>query len=315
MMKHLQDVSLDLLRVFDRVARTGSMTAAARSLFLTQPAISHSIAQLEDELGCRLFLRANRRLILTDEGASVFATTNRLHEALAAGERSLQEARARRTGLLRIGCPYLILQTCLTPLLAAYHKAHPDVRIQIEIENRMRPMLELVHARKVDLLFLATPEAGVIDSALASETLGYFHYAFKASREHFPQLIGRTLTLEEINRHPIVILRAGNNTRDYLEQVFAQAGLKLNVQWETLTMGLTEEFTKAGFGIGAMLVSKNPIVKPHHEGLFTLKTAAALPNGRYLVFQRPHDLPSPAAVEFLSLVRERLSDPSRKKKK
>ena len=127
MMKHLQDVSLDLLHVFDRVARTGSMTAAARSLFLTQPAISHSIAQLEDELGCRLFLRANRRLILTDEGASVFATTNRLHEALAAGEQALQEARTRRTGLLRIGCPYLILQTCLTPLLAAYHKAHPDV--------------------------------------------------------------------------------------------------------------------------------------------------------------------------------------------
>lgn len=235
------------------------MTAAARSLFLTQPAISHSIAQLEDELGCRLFLRANRRLILTDEGASVFATTNRLHEALAAGEQALQEARARRTGLLRIGCPYLILQTCLTPLLAAYHKAHPDVRIQIEIENRMRPMLELVHARKVDLLFLATPEAGVIDSALASETLGYFHYAFKASREHFPQLIGRTLTLEEINRHPIV--------------------------------------------------------KPHHEGLFTLKTAAALPSGRYLVFQRPHDPPSHAAIEFLSLVREHLSDLLRKKKK
>lgn len=80
-------------------------------------------------------------------------------------------------------------------------------------------------------------------------------------------------------------------------------------------MGLTEEFTKAGFGIGAMLVSKNPIVKPHHEGLFTLKTAAALPSGHYLVFQRPHDQPSHAAIEFLSLVREHLSDPLRKKKK
>ena len=312
-MRALSDVSLDLLRVFERVVRTGSMTAAARTLFITQPAVSHAVSQLEQLLDCRLFERASRRLFLTDEGRAVYEAASRAREAIAQGERALQEVRARKTGLLRIGCSFLILQTCLTPLLAAFHKKHPDVRLQVEIENRMQPMLELVRGRKVDLLFLATPEPGAVAPDLDSETLGRFQYAFFASRAHYPQLDRRRLSLEEINAHPIVILRPGNNTRDYLDRLFADAGLKLNAQWETKTMALTEEFTKAGLGIGAMLVSEHPIVRPHTEGLMKLRCSAALPQGRYMAFHRRDEALADTARIFLDMVHQHLEAmPSRR---
>ena len=310
-MKPLTDVNLDWLRVFHHVASAGSMTAAARALFITQPAVSHAVASLEDELGCRLFERANRRLYLTDEGRSVFQTTQALRAAMKAGDKALQEIRAQKTGLLRIGCPFLLLQTGLTPLLAAFHKAHPLVRIQVEIENRMQPMLDLVKERKVDLLFLASPEQGSFDAELTLEQIGSYRYAFFASIEHFPFLKGKALTLKEINAHPVVILRAGNNTRDYLERCFVEAGLKLNVQWETTTMAITEEFTKAGFGIGAMLVSNNPVVPQHLEGLFELETKTPLPQGHYFVVHRSEASLSDPSRLFLQTARNRLQAAAR----
>jgi len=299
----LSQISLDLLNVFHQVAKFGSMTLASKALFITQPAVSHSIALLEGQLGYPLFERAGRKLLLTDEGKTLFQTTNGLFSVLAEGERQLKDLRSAKTGVLKIGCPFLLLQTCLTPVLAAFHKAHPEVRIRVEIENRMQPMLDLLRQDKVDLLFLATPEQGRIESEFAERTLGTYRYAFLASKDHFPFLREKTLALQDVNEQPIVILRPGNNTRDYLERRFAKAGLVLNVQWETETMAVTEEFTKAGFGLGAMLLDNRPIVAPHHEGLFELKIKEDLPTGRYLVLHHSQKSLSENAVRFLTMAR------------
>ena len=195
----LSQISLDLLNVFHQVAKFGSMTLASKALFITQPAVSHSIALLEGQLGYPLFERAGRKLLLTDEGKTLFQTTNGLFSVLAEGERQLKDLRSAKTGVLKIGCPFLLLQTCLTPVLAAFHKAHPEVRIRVEIENRMQPMLDLLRQDKVDLLFLATPEQGRIESEFAERTLGTYRYAFLASKDHFPFLREKTLALQDVN--------------------------------------------------------------------------------------------------------------------
>ena len=104
-MQALTDLNLELLRVFYTVARLGSMTAASKALFVTQPAISHAVSQLEDSLQCRLFERVSRKLRLTDEGTTVFKAVQRMMQALQDGERELQEVRAGKSSLLRIGCP------------------------------------------------------------------------------------------------------------------------------------------------------------------------------------------------------------------
>lgn len=300
----LSQISLDLLQVFHQVAKFGSMTLASKALFITQPAVSHAVAQLESQLGYLVFERVGRKLVLTDEGKALFKTTRDVVSALTDGERSLKDLRAQKTGVLRIGCPFLLLQTCLTPVLAAFHRDYPEVRIRVEIENRMQPMIDLLREDKIDLLFLAAPHKGRIETEFAEQTLGTYRYAFLASKTHFAKLHGKELSLADVNEHPIVILRPGNNTRDFLERRFAEAGLVLNVQWETETMAVTEEFTKAGFGIGAMLLDNRPIVAPHHEGLFELKIKEDLPTGRYLVLHHSQKSLSENAVRFLRMARD-----------
>ncbi|MGN1208902.1 MAG: LysR family transcriptional regulator substrate-binding protein, partial [Duodenibacillus sp.] len=157
---------------------------------------------------------------------------------------------------------------------------------------------------KVDLLFLATPEKKRIDAEFAQEELGTYRYALMASREHFPELFGKRLSLEAVNRYPIVILRPGNNTRDCLERVFAEAGLQMNVQWETETMALTEEFTKSGFGIGAMIADDQPLTHSEVPGVFELQLEAPLPGGRHFVLHRQETTLPSSAQMFLNDYRD-----------
>jgi hypothetical protein len=167
----------------------------------------------------------------------------------------------------------------------------------------MQQMLELVKGGKVDLLFLATPRLEQIDDELIEEQVGAFRYGFIASQAHFGSLQGRRLALAQINSHPIVILRPGNNTRDWLEGEFARQGLALNVQFETKTMAETDEFVRAGFGIGAVTIEvpEKPGALP--EGTFEVKTRRSFQTGRYVALYRKDSELSGAAVDFLMSVR------------
>ena len=303
-MRSLQNISLDLLRVFHQTASLGSMVAASRVLFITQPAVSHAVRQLEEQLECRLFERKNRRLTLTDEGEVLHGTTALMFGMLEAGNRELADLRARKTGLLRIGCPLLIMQTCLTERLDAFHYDHPNVRIRMKIENRMQPMLELLADNEIDLLVLATPRMEQIDAAFEEITLAQYRYAFVAERRHYAELTDRDVSWAEINSYPLVVLRPGNNTRDCLTRAFSEKGLSLNVVWETESMALTDEFTKAGFGLGIVIRSEIENAPPLPENLFEIRANPALPGGRYVALCKKSSLSNPAVADFLQELRK-----------
>ena len=299
-MRSLTDVNLELLRVFYNVAKLGSMTAASRALFITQPAISHGVSQLEENLQCRLFERVSRKLRLTDEGATVFDAAQRMMQALQEGERKLQEVRTGKSSLLRIGCPQLLLHTALTPMLAKFHEEHRGIKTKITIENRMAQMLDLVRNDEVELQFLATPVMDSLGTDLEVTTLGTYHYGFCASRRHFGEFEGKTLSWQEINALPLIVLRPGNNTRDYLERWFAAKGITLNVAIETETMAVTDELTKSGFGIGAMIVSDGGFADPKlPEELFEIKLEPKLGSGRYVMVKRRGSEKSDVVQKFL----------------
>lgn len=188
---------------------------------------------------------------------------------------------------LRIGCPQLLLHTALTPMLAKFHEEHRDITTKIVIENRMAQMLDLVRNDDVELQFLATPVMDLLGADLEVTTLGTYHYGFCASRRHFGELDGKTLSWQAVNELPLIFLRPGNNTRDYLERWFAAKGITLNVAIETETMAVTDELTKEGFGVGAMIVSDSGFADSKlPEGLFELKLEPKQGSGRYVMVKR-----------------------------
>ena len=120
-------IRLELYKIFDKVAKCQSFSKAAKELYMTQPAVSQAIMQLEDELKIRLFTRTPRGVILTNEGKLLFEYTNSAISLLDTGEKKLKESRDLKKGELKIGVSDTISRYYLLPYLERFHKSYPNI--------------------------------------------------------------------------------------------------------------------------------------------------------------------------------------------
>src|SRR5215468_7046893 len=119
------------LRYFAAVADAGSVSRAARRLYVTQPALSRQIQDLERDLACRLFDRIGRRIVLTKDGDEILERTRRLladAEALRERGRALGGGEA---GVLRIGAVPQFIEAALPEVLTRYALRSPGIEVQL----------------------------------------------------------------------------------------------------------------------------------------------------------------------------------------
>ena len=121
----MDGVTLDLYRVFVQVAREGSFSAAARSLYLSQPAVSQAILHLERQLKATLFLRSVRGVTLTPEGALLFEHASAALDTLEAGQRKLETLHRLEAGALRVGAGDTATRYYLLPRLSRFSSRFP----------------------------------------------------------------------------------------------------------------------------------------------------------------------------------------------
>lgn len=156
MLSMARNLDIDLVRTFIAVADHASMTAAGNARFLTQGAVSQQIKRLEDMLGHQLIERSRRGLKLTRAGEQLLSKSRRL---IALNDDIWSEMTTGEiTGTVRLGLPYDLVTTCITPVMKDFAAAHP----QVEITLTCAASPELVGA-------LAK---GELDLALAEEPVG-----------------------------------------------------------------------------------------------------------------------------------------------
>ena len=125
----------DLLHCFLAVSETGSLSAAARRLKLSQPTVGRRMAALEDRLGTRLFERPGRRLVLTAEGESLHETVKRMEDEALAAERRLGGRDVALSGIVRIACtapmslPTVVGKAAAPPAACVGKAARPKPRL------------------------------------------------------------------------------------------------------------------------------------------------------------------------------------------
>ncbi|MDD7441699.1 MAG: LysR family transcriptional regulator [Sutterellaceae bacterium] len=302
-MQNLSDVSLDLLRVFHETARLGSMTEAAQALFVTQPAVSRSIGLLEARLGVKLFARSGRTLVLTPEGHAVFEATRGMMRELQLGEKRLSRLLHLEEGDISVALPVGLLHGYLIPFLQRFNREHPGIRFHIQIENRKAVLRELARAGRADIALEAVHDAGP-EPGLEIEPLSLYRHIFAASRTRFPELEGRSLTLGELNRFPLIVLRKGSDSRDFLEARWREEGLVMNIGGEGASSAVVEDFARAGLGVGALIRKIGSDRLPAGDELFEVKLASPLPPGHFVLIRKAGAEPSAAAELFSGLLEE-----------
>ena len=118
---------------FSLLARSGSLTAAARELQVSTPAVSKRLSQLEARLGVALLHRTTRRIALTHEGETYLASARRILGDIESLERELQGARAEPSGLLRVNTTLGFGRSHVAPLISQFARLHPQVQVQLQL--------------------------------------------------------------------------------------------------------------------------------------------------------------------------------------
>jgi DNA-binding transcriptional LysR family regulator len=246
------------LETFRVVATLGKISLAARALFLSQPAVTAQIRQLEEECGAALFLRTAKGVTLNDRGRELLAYAQRLRQVLDEADAAVQTGAPNSGGELVLAASTTIASYVLPPLLVAFCRSLPGTSVRLDVGNTEQ-VLEEVKAGRVPLgLVEGHPRAaGVrLTPFLADElvpTLGAEGAQVK-----------RLADLEKI---PIVWREPGSGTRAVIERALRKAGSKRRYRRGDLQLASTEAIkTAVALGAGLGFLSRVSMRRELHGG-------------------------------------------------
>lgn len=208
----MRNIDLVSLQVFKTVAEEGGITRAAAKLHRVQSNVTTRVKQLEARLGVKLFLRQNRRLVLSPQGRLLLAYADQLLRLSSEAAAILQDGTPR--GILRIGTMESTAAARLPPILARYHARYPEVRIEL-VTGTTGALIGKVLNYEVEAAFVAEPvNAKTLDrQAVFNEELVLI------APKSFPKI----KTPKDIERRTVIAFETGCAYRRRLESWLARA--------------------------------------------------------------------------------------------
>lgn len=296
-------VNLELYRVFYTVAKCGSLTRAADDLFISQPAVSQAIKQLEGQLGTPLFNRTHRGMELSEQGGKqIFDIVARALGELDEAENKLKEINSKATGTIRISASDTIFSYVVIDKIAEYHEKFPDVKINL-INCITTETLDLLKNNKCDIAFLNLP---VDDKDInLSGTIMPLHDTFVANK-NYAALAEDVQPLKSMHDYPLLMLDQNTVTRKAIINFSHSIGVHLHPEVECGSLELMIQLAKNGVGIAC--VPKEYVRRELNDDktLFEIRTEPALP-ARSIGIAFPKNQPvSYATKEFFKLFNKEL---------
>lgn len=294
-------VNLDLYRVFYTVAKCGSLTKAAEELYISQPAVSQAIKQLENQLGGQLFNRTHKGMELSETGGKqIFALVEQALKLLDQAESKYSELKDTATGIVRICASDTVSTHFLLPYVKKYHEKYPSVNLVLQ-NCTSNETIELLRNKKGDIGFVNLP---VEDNGIVlSDSVMQIHDTFVAS-EKFIELTKGVVELKRLQDYPLLMLELSTATRQAIVSFAHSQGIHLHPEIELASLELMTELAKNGLGIACIPrefvehelnagtlkeIKTNPSLPTRAIGL-------ALPKGENMTF---------AVKEFIKILKEK----------
>lgn len=240
-------VNFEFYRTFYYTAKYGSISAAAKALYVTQPTVTHAIQSMERELGCTLFIRNPRGVTMTPEARMLYQHISVACEHIFEAEELLISARKMQKGSIAIGATETTLHHYLLPYLSRFRQEYPDIRLKIS--NSTTPAtFQALRSELLDLAVLVMPPGHRETDCLVTP-LTSFSDKLIAGRV-YAALQGRKLSLKELTQYPLIAMEKGTITRQIFDDFFLSHGLVLEPDIELATSDLIAPMVEGGLGIG-----------------------------------------------------------------
>ena len=271
------NIDFELYRIFYVVANNGNITKASEELNISQPAISKSIKNLEEQLGGTLFVRTKRGVTLTEEGKEFYKYIKHAIEYINNAENKFTDLINLETGSIRIGISTTLTKEFLLPYLEEFHEKYPKIDIQIDT-NISTELLYKLRNGLVDMVILHMIDKNYGDDLEVIKCKKVTD-CFAANKK-YKELIDKEISLKELNNYPLIFQPKESNTRKFLDDFTRENNVTLNPSMELAGYTLVVEFTRIGLGIGYINEDYSKDLLNSRE-LYKLKLKEKIPS-RYI---------------------------------
>lgn len=287
--------TLRQLRAFLAVARTGSFTLAAESLYITQSALSGLIKELEQTLGTRLLDRNTRRVYLTEIGAQLYPLLDATLQDLDNMLHRVVDPTLLQTGVVRVAASQLLASTLMPDLIADFQAQHPLSQVKL-IDSPVESVMARVFAGEVEMGIGPEREP---NSDITSTRLfdGPFMAVFP--RGHALARI-RRLRWSDLQGHPVITLQGQFTERLLQDLRAADPALTFTPATEVAYMSTALSMVKAGLGVALCIPYAGSLVDLY--GLRMSRLNGPEVRRSFEVFTRRGRSLSPIAQDFLDFI-------------
>lgn len=296
------EISLQQLRALAAVSETGSFTLAAESLQLTQPAISHLIKRMEDEIGQPLVVRG-RRLQMTDAGQMMVDTAVR---ALRLVDESVNACRSQaqlREGRVVLAVGHLTAGALMPPLLGRFAQEHPRLATSL-LDSTAEQMISRVLSKEADLGFGS--DIGPSHSEIATEPLFTERMALFMRDDH-PLASRSAIEARQLETLPFIHVNPDANIwRSVGRQLAGVANLAPQVLHHVSMLSTAFGLIQAGAGVALLPRYVEVLMPPNLRAVTVARPTLEYPVMALRLAKHPL---SPAAMAFLDVARQHLKPP------
>ena len=294
--RFLRELTLRQLRALAAVHRDRSVTAAAKKLHLTQPAVTLQIRNLQELAGLPLIQRTSDGMLLTDAGREVLALSERIEAAIADCDTSLEMMAGKTAGRISIGA--VSTSKYFVPfMISGFSKLYPNVDVSLFIGNRQE-IGNALRGYDLDFAIMGRPPA---DIDMDVRLIGDHPHVIIAPTSHRLARKSR-LALSDLADETFLLREPGSGTRGLMEQLFETARVRPNLG---MAMSSNETIKQAVIaGLGIAFISAHTVATELDERRLVTLDVAGLPVVRqWFVLSRKDKVllpPARAMLEFLA---------------
>jgi LysR family transcriptional regulator, transcriptional activator of the cysJI operon len=239
----LQNINLDYYKVFYQVAKEQNITSAAKTLLISQPAVTQTIAKLEEQLDVKLLVRQSRGITLTKIGKIVFEEVSKGLIYFNNIKNIIEDERDLLIGEIEIGCSTSLARVLLTEPIAKFNKDYPNIKIKI-IDQMTNELLYKLSLSQTDLVI------GQLQN-YKYENLEYKklldeNYIFICNKNYDT---GNIKMLEDLKKHPLILGGKNTSSRNIFDELVKNK-LAVVSSIEVTGYNMVLELVKNNVGIG-----------------------------------------------------------------
>jgi len=239
-------LNLSQLQTFVTVASEGSMTAAADKLFLTQPAVSQQMKNMEDDLGVELIVRGSKQIKMTAQGEILYEHAKKILSLAQMAEVSIKSVGAQLRGELRIGTLNSIGLHLMSPVVSRLLKFNPDFKIKVDYAKG-EDLLAAYKKGELDVIVLPEIEANYRTQLPDSKSQVLFQEEMWLVGSGKDEFYPMNISVSELKKIPYVHF---SNEYPEFDSKLSQVTGKLQSVFESANVGTLKRVIEYGLGVG-----------------------------------------------------------------